>query len=122
MGMHTELILKCRLVDNLPENVDQVLNFLFNDQPLVLPYPQHDFFKCSHWEFIGNSASYYHVPVAIKYLDKGILFTRFDMKNYHTEIELFIDWLQPYIDAPAGKCIGWTFYEEYLTPILVYKT
>lgn len=131
MGMYTELVLKCQIQDNLPDDVRAVLKFLFKEgkEPAVLP--DHEFFKCHRWSGIGHGSSFYHHPKAMSDYwtghdnddnRGGYLFSRSDLKNYDNEIANFIDWFMPYIDEVDGQCIGWEWYEEETEPALLFKT
>jgi len=131
MGMYTELVLKCQIKDDLPADVRSVLKYLFKggDKPLAV-LPDHEFFKCPRWDFIGQGSSFYHHPAALSdywtgHGDDdnrgGYLFSRSDLKNYDNEIEKFIDWLRPYIDENDEQCIGWSWYEEEDQPTLLFK-
>lgn len=119
MGMYTELVLKVRLTGDAPRDI---INHMFGDGPEPATLPAHAFFKTQRWDFIGKSSSFYHHPEALSsFLSSDYLFSRSDLKNYGNEIALFIDWLQPYIDAEPGYCIGWEWYEEDDVPTLLYK-
>ena len=124
MGMYTELILKVEVEKKLPQEIEEILLYLFEDGDLRdLPekLPDHEFFRCKNWEFIGKSASYYHVPKVFRMYKSGYIFTRCDLKNYENEIEEFIDWIDPYITNNSGTVIGWTWYEEDKEPTLLRK-
>jgi hypothetical protein len=119
MGMYTELIIKADVKNNLPDDVEQVLQYLFNggDEPDSLP--DHLFFRCERWPMVGQCSSYYHTPWATSKYSEGYLFSRSDLKNYGDEISLFIDWIKPYLDVYEGQCIGWRWYEEDDVPVLI---
>ncbi|AGF89304.1 hypothetical protein SP069_00185 [Salmonella phage SP069] len=128
MGMYTELVLKCSLKEDVPDDVVTVVSYLFcngTDEPKQLP--DHKFFSLSRWQHIGKSCSFYHHPEIINscpvydYTDSRYIFSRSDIKNYDGEIEAFIDWFKPYVDAEEGQCIGWSWYEEDLQPTLIIK-
>ena len=123
MGTYTELVLKCRIKAGCPELVHQVLNFMFGDSPFERPetLPHHKFFKSERWESVGRGCSYYHIPVCLSFYDGKHLFSRSDLKNYHGEIDLFIDWLKPYISNETGQFIGWIFCENSREPIFIYS-
>jgi len=123
MGMYTELIFKARLIDDAPEEVVNIVNFLFSGKlaPKHLPTPDHKFFNCPRWTQVGNSSSFYHIPIASSVVYDNYIFSRSDLKNYDNEIELFLDWINPYLDNFTGDCIGWTWYEEDMAPTLIYK-
>jgi len=123
MGTYTELVLKCAVKDDIPKEVDNVLKFLFGrdilmDMPEKLP--EHPFFKKISWEAIGRSSSYYHIPCPVNFYNGKYLFTRSDLKNYHEEIESFLDWLIPYLCNSPGKFIGWQFLEQTREPLFIY--
>lgn len=122
MGMYTELLLKCKVKSDIPEEVKYILDYLFNngDTPPILP--EHSFFKCTRWEHIGNSCSYYHIPWESSMYKEGYIFSRSDLKNYDNEINLFLNWINPYIDSFDGDCIGYKWYEEDTKPTLLYFT
>ena len=133
MGMYTELVLKCCIKDDVPEDVRTILDYLFNtsgdfDNPP--PQPDHPFFKSHRWVMVGQCSSFYHHPKALSDYwmghdgarDRGgYIFSRSDLKNYDNEINLFIDWLRPYIDEEDEQCIGWSWYEEDYQPTLIFK-
>ena len=122
MGMLTELLIKAEL--KIPDkSVKDVIDFLFNKGDTPAELPAHPFFYCERWRSIGRSSSYYHHPEVINSFitNHGYLFSRSDLKNYDNEIEKFIDWIMPYVNEETGKCIGWTWYEDNLSPTMIYK-
>ena len=119
MSMYTELLIKAQIRSGIPEDVEHVLQHLFNGGAIPQALPDHPFFKCVRWPLIGRSGSHYHVPFATRAYREGYLFSRSDLKNYGCEIKEFISWVKPYIDAPAGACIGWEWYEEDDYPTLI---
>lgn len=123
MGMYTEAVIKAEFeVSDLDENARAVLDYLFSpDSPKPEALPEHKFFSCPRWEFVGNCSSYYHHPeVVTSYFENYgtvYLFTRFDLKNYDGEIDLFIDWISPYVGDVT--CLGYQWYEESEKPELI---
>ena len=102
-----------------------------NELPETLP--THPFFEeDSYWSDIGLLSSYYCPPaMAVSKLEYDRITCRYkvairsSIKNYHNEIDLFIDWITPYIEAPHDRCekgvfIGYSFYEESTEPALIY--
>lgn len=120
MGMYTELVLKTEIKKNAPDQVHDILNFLFNGKDEPAEKPDHAFFKFSQWKQIGSGCSYFHVPFPLSKYDEGYIFSRSDLKNYDGEIQSFIEWLKPYIDGIEGVCIGWLWYEEEDAPTLLF--
>lgn len=122
MGTYTELVLKCSIKDERPEIVHDVLNFLFNENQLhPTELPDHEFFKIKGWDAVGRTNSYYHCPRSLNFYDGKYLFSRSDFKNYQDEIDLFLDWLKPYLSSPPGKLIGWAFGDEMKEPVFLYN-
>jgi len=121
MGMYTELVLKCSIKKDCPEQVKAILNSLFNGVEYNKELPNHPLFSCDRWHHIGSSHSFYHVPWHDSKYEKDYIFSRCDFKNYAHEIENFLDWINPHIDAQPGTCIGWKWYEEDDAPTLLYK-
>ena len=119
MGMYTELVLKTEVNTNLPMDVEAVLQHLFNGADAPETLPEHPFFNCGRWPFIGRSSSYYHVPWSTSRYEENYIFSRSDLKNYDGEIAKFISWLTPYISELNGTCIGWSWYEEEDKPTLI---
>lgn len=123
MGTYTELVLKCCVKPDIPEDVDRILRFLFKFERSDFEkskLPDHDFFKKISWEAIGVSSSQYHIPQAMSFYNGLYLFTRFDIKNYHNEIYLFLDWLLPYIGEESGQFLGWIMAERQKEPLFLY--
>ena len=127
MGMFTELVIKADVLPNLPDGVARVLNILFNPSNIEIidlakeDLPDHPFFEATNWFLIGSCSSYYHIPWTSSGYDKDYLFSRSDLKNYHDEIGLFIDWISPYLRNKVGTCIGYRWYEEDKIPTLIYR-
>lgn len=126
MGMYTELVLKCRIIEKAPEEVMHILSYLFNrsgERENLRDLPNHPFFELSRWGMLGGCSSYYHHPKALSSFQTGIgnyLFSRSDLKNYEGEIASFLDWLRPYLENETGECIGWEWYEEDEKPTLLF--
>ena len=129
MGMYTELVFKASIREDVPDDVDAVLDFLFNTSLRPTQVPDHPFFQCDRWQMIGRCSSFSHTPFALsQYADPnrpdakgGYVFSRSDLKNYDHEVQHFLDWIDPYIDELSGTCIGWTWYEDEDAPTLVFK-
>ena len=121
MGMYTELVLKCSIKRDCPKEVVDILNKLFNDAEYSGELPKHPFFSCARWDHIGSSNSFYHIPWSDSKYERDYIFSRCDLKDYENEIDNFVNWLNTYIDAQPGTCIGWKWYEEDDAPTLLYK-
>lgn len=132
MGMYTELVFKAEIRGDIPDEVEAILDYLFNrgqDESKPTALPNHEFFSLPRWSLIGSCSSFYHTPFALsKYATGfvkegkgGYVFSRSDLKNYGGEIEAFLAWINPYIEEEVGHCIGWSWYEEEEKPTLVFK-
>ena len=125
MGMYTELVLKCQIKEDAPADVKSVIAHMFCGDDAPEKLPDHPFFGLTRWNFIGSCSSFYHHPEVVNscskfyYTESQYIFSRSDIKNYDGEIESFIDWLKPYVDAPEGQCIGWSWHEEEQQPTLI---
>lgn len=120
MGMYTELLLKCNVKRDLPQDVKEALHYLFNSESKPETLPDHPFFSLHRWKLIGSCGSYYHIPWSASRYAENCIFSRSDLKNYNGEIQMFASWLMPYLEEPEGKCIGWHWYEESEKPELIF--
>jgi hypothetical protein len=129
MGMYTELYVSCRFRANLTTEEIDTLAYMFNfgHYPHPKKLPDHLLFGTPRWEQIGNTGSHYFQPFAttsFKYdatSQNYFLTSRSDFKNYDEEVELFFDWIQSMVDEPVGQFIGYSRYEEDLTPTIYIK-
>ncbi len=120
MGMYTEILIKACVKNDIPDQVENVLQYLFNNKEKPIILPNHSFFLCPRWSCIGRGCSYYHIPWITSRYSDGYIFSRSDLKNYDNEIENFFDWIKPFLSGPKGLCIGYWWYEEDQKPTLVY--
>lgn len=119
MGMYTELVLNVILKKELPEIVIEILKALESRCFDNIKVPEHEFFKCDLWEFIGYSHSYSFVPHGyFKYeqsdrIGVSYISTKCDLKNHDHEIQKFLDWVSPYCDE-SNDCgmLGYVQYED----------
>lgn len=122
MGMYTELKLGVELKKD--EKMLEVLNKMINDNIYCrIGLPDHPFFKTSRAFAIFHCGSYYFDSKPfVELYDDGIritLTTCFNMKNYDSEIEKFLDWLCPYIETIGY--LGTYWYEEDDYPKNIFK-
>lgn len=102
MGMYTELNLKIRLKPDVSEVVKLAL--------IGEGKQEHMFFN------LPRTSS-----VRAKHLDGLIYSVQANIKNYDSEIQLFIDWISPHLDHQVGEVIGSWCYEEWIDPVeIVY--
>lgn len=128
MGMYTELVLNLTVKASIPADALTVLRHLANGDEAPVALPDHPFFRCDRWSMVMRCSSHYFIPFALsrlespEYVKDHYLSTRSDLKNYSDEIDLFVDWLAPYMDALPGSFLGYKRYEEDDDPTLLYRT
>lgn len=116
MGVYTELIFQGEVKFDIPKQIQELFDYFFGDSEELYLYidkrdklPDHCFFDCPRWRHIGHMSSYYFTPFPLRYMQgKKFVFLRCDLKNYDNEIELFLDWIRPYM----VDFYGWHWYEE----------
>lgn len=128
MGMYTELHFNTRIIENCPEDIVAVLKFMVGEGPKPKILPQHALFgDQTRWSYMLVSDSYYFamLPGTMFEFDdipnQYFLSVRTNLKNYDNEIQLFLDWIDPYLDMQPGDFLGFYRYEETETPTLIYK-
>lgn len=126
MGMYTELNIGVAFKEDTPENIIDILKYMLNyenDEPETTDHP---LFKTPRWSFMLRCDSYYfdgHTDSSMIYNDisnQWYLNVRSNLKNYDGEIELFLHFIQPYLETT--DFLGYMRYEEYDDPTLIYNT
>lgn len=127
MGMYTDFCFDVALKSDTPPKVVTMLNRMrdgiHTSDDLL---PQHPFFACDRWPLIGHCSSAYFdaqprfIFEKTSYSNDYVLNIRCNLKNYGDEIEHFIDWIKPYIDASPGDFLGFHRYEKEREPTLIY--
>ena len=125
MGMYTELIFGAELKKETPNEVIEALKYMLGEieeKPNNFPLPDG---RCE-WLFLGSSA---YFPISgVNSLSKDNidnqwrLSTRSNIKNYEGEIQLFLDWIKPYISQGSGSRDMYAIvtYEEAREPMIYY--
>lgn len=128
MGMYTEFVLGVDLVRETPKEVIDILDFMItndldDNEPIL---PDHPLFNTERWRYMLQSDSYYFGGFSNSLIDAPRfiedvykLSIRSNLKNYDSEIELFLNWLNPYIETRGF--IGYMRYEEFDDPWLIYR-
>ena len=81
--------------------------------------------KCDRWSMVACCDSYYfdgstNSKMVFDNISKTWKINiRANLKNYDSEIEEFLDWLEPYIRTEGF--IGYMRYEEWEDPTLIYN-
>lgn len=116
MGMYTEFLFQGETKKDLPHEIKEFIDYFFEEdstdligEPEKNKLPDHSFFKCGRWRFIGHMSSYSFNPFALRYSQKHIrddagqhVFLLCNLKNYDDEIRLFLDWIDPYMEFYWG--------------------
>lgn len=120
MGMYTELVLGVEL--KADPNVIGILKVMLGYLDEFDGNYSHPLFSTPRWRImLGCGSAYFDRQADSKlvedyrccYLNVGCNF-----KNYNNEIDLFLDWLRPYIESDGF--IGYMRYEENDNPTLIY--
>lgn len=129
MGMYTEFVFEGETIIQLPKAIEPYFNYFFTqdtDSEVLLEkdsLPDNSFFKLPNWDRIGHISSYYFIPFAVRQRvpsnnrSSSYVFMRCDLKNYNSEIQLFLDWIWPYMQ----DCRGYYWYEENDHPVVFKK-
>jgi hypothetical protein len=126
MGMYTELNIGVQLSSN--KKVIHKLRYMLNEKSEDIEIQHPLFTKTERWKYMLLTGSYYFDGQADSklyednlYKDDPMYFlnVRCNLKNYCSEIELFLDWLCPYIKTEGF--IGYMRYEDDDNPVLIYK-
>lgn len=125
MGMYTEFHFNVELKKDVPQNVLDVLYYMIGESEMPQHIPSHDLFNTDRWEGMLHNDSYYFpadTHSSLRYDDisrSHYLCIRTNLKNYSNEIQLFIDWIEPYCATRHDDFLGFYRYEESHLPTLI---
>lgn len=126
MGMYTELNCAFELNKETPQQVIDVLMFMIEGGDQNQLSGNHPLFETHRWSYMLQSDSYYfdgdtHSTIRFDTITEQYTVTiRCNVKNYHREIEHFIDWITPHIDKFPDEFLGYKRYEEADLPTLLF--
>jgi hypothetical protein len=124
MGMYTELVASFELKENAPKQVLDILTHMTVYSEQTVDVPDHPFFKCERWHFMLRCSSAYFVGAAHSTLQHSEVYDCYSLlvhcnfKNYENELDLFLNWLAPYVKRRGFA--GYSRYEEDVQPKLIY--
>jgi hypothetical protein len=128
MGMYTEIFMRGELRGDLPAETMSMLRYLAGEKDgEVPPLPDHPFFQCDRWDYIGTMNSAYFPFESRSAVVKSGWHTGHDivihsqLKNYDGEIEKFFDWIDPLLHMGEGAFLGYSLYEEAERPTIYQK-
>ena len=123
MGMYTDLVMGVEISAD-PKVIQKLRYMLDNSEPDI--NINHKLFTDkTRWKFMLHCDSYYfdgQTDSKLIYdecVENYYLNVRCNLKNYDNEIELFLNWLCPYIKTEGF--LGYMRYEEDYNPTLIYK-
>ncbi len=120
--MYTEIFVNVDLREDTPPDVIAAIKAMCEkngDSPLLQDKPD-------RWGYMFNDGSFYTPQTECGKLtwndisNQWSLIAKGDIKNYESEIEAFFAWLMPYVDGEEGEFVGYSRYEESLTPELIF--
>jgi len=137
MGCYTTLKFKATLRQDTPEDVMDILKrvliehdlghnkTLFNTEDVFKPNSQHPFFKCERWYMLFLSTNWDKTKQGCKFYEKvngnWVIELDTEFKNYDDEIELFFDWIKPFIVGRKKKqYVGYYHTEGINSQINLY--
>lgn len=126
MGMYTELIFGAELKKDTPNEVIEALKYMLGEiktKPTNFPLPdgicEWLFQGCSYYFAINKAVS----KMWLDNIDKCYhISTRSNIKNYKNEIEIFLEWIEPYINSGSGSrnMYAIVIHEEQNEPTIYY--
>ena len=132
MGMYTEFHFNVKLKRDIAPEIIAVLEFMIGGggkEKGPAEIPSHELFEEGEdprWSYMLQCDSFYFYADTNSTLRREdinksyYLCIRCNLKNYGSEIELFVDWITPYISACKGDFLGFHRYEESETPTLLH--
>lgn len=127
MGMYTELNIGVNLSSETPKNIIDILEYMLGDNENdEIETTSHPLFLTDRWRYMLRCDSYYFDSRTDSSMSKDDITKRYELnvrcnlKNYDNEIDFFLNFIQPYLDTYGF--LGYTRYEEYDEPTLIYNT
>lgn len=147
MGEYTEFLFTADLEVDLPQGVIDTLDYMSRfaiddffgvegtpklDESSI---PVHPFFASPRWRlFFASDSSYFPNAPVHSFTPSGIfsnyqLNVHSNMKNYHNEVEEFIDWISPYVktshfyedeDVDKGIFVGYYRDRDMNVPVMLF--
>ena len=126
MGMYTQLVMGAQLKKSTPETALEALRCMVDArqiQPTTLP--AHPLFATPRWSLVLNCDSAYFDWESDSEFIQNLYGSGYylrvisNVKNYDNEIQLFLEWIAPYLDTQGF--LGFTRYEEDDHPTLIYN-
>lgn len=125
MGMYTELNIGVNLSQTTPTEVIETIQRMLCSDDAYKPSIEHPLFKTERYHWMLNMDSYYfdgftNSAIRQDHVSKEWqLDIRCNLKNYSHEIELFLDFIAPYITTSGF--LGYIRYEADELPTLIFR-
>ena len=127
MGMYTELVLGVNLRSDTPENIINILNYMLSGisdstKPEITDHP---LFSTERWPIMLVCDSYYFDGRTDSSMERDTVSKRYELnvrtnfKNYNNEVDLFLDFIRPYLYTDGF--LGYMRYEDDDDPTLIYN-
>ena len=125
--MYTELILGIELKKDTPVEVIDTIKHLIMEKEIDNPLFKTKYYKDSYG-FLCCGSYYFAVNRCVNNFrfddisNTWILSSRSNQKNYKNDIESFLEWIKPYIEAGSGgrDMYAIVIYEENDEPTIYY--
>ena len=124
MGMYTELIFGASFKPETPKQVIDTLRYMAGD---LKEEPRNMAFDSNRNPLVGGSHYFGVISSVTKmYYNEiakcWVLSSRANLKNYDNNIDLFLEWVKPYIDNGSGArdMYAIKIYEEQSEPTIYY--
>lgn len=125
MGMYTRFVLNVALIKDVPEQVVNIITqMLHSDQIPAAEGLNDPIFQTDRAVWMLRCSSYYHDNINNVSFVKDEISNQWklsvvcDLKNYENEIELFCNWIAPYV--ATEEFAGYRRYEETDVPRLLW--
>lgn len=135
MGMYTELVFAANIMEGTPKYVIELINYMIKgedytlcdtidwdgleEQGLIPSFCRPWLLSQRAYEFAGEPRSILKPYTYSSSTDLSYTLTiRTQIKNYHGEIESFIDWISEWVEDTDFA--GYYRYEENQEPTLIY--
>lgn len=120
MGDYTKLDLKCKIKDN-SKVINIIKRMIDGDDDVFREMTnEHEFFRDVRADLVFHCGSaYFEEEPFAELSEDNVLECSFNLKNYTSTIEKFLNWLAPYIETMGD--IG-EYHYEYSSPRTVLHT
>ena len=128
MGDYTQLHLNVNLRRNTPDYVINAIKYMLDDSHKVkedIRFSNHPLFETDRWKWMLLGDCYYFQGSTASKLSEPehdwedyYLTVNSNFKNYCNEIDLFLDFISPYIDQEGF--LGYQRYNGVDDPTLIY--